>query len=119
MARKNPNPKSTKSPFSPMPKKTGPGGTKKSPYSTMPKKSGSGGGTYTPLSAKKPTPKPKSKGGVWVFPDGSTVGQGDLGKVKPTPKPKPKASPLPTLSDKEYFKRQQEYLDSIKKSKKK
>lgn len=24
---------------------------------------------------------------VWVLPDGSTVGQKDLGKVKPTPKP--------------------------------
>jgi hypothetical protein len=45
---------------------------------------------------------------VWVLPDGSTVGQKDLGKVKPTPKatvkpkvtatakPKPKATPTPT-----------------------
>lgn len=42
---------------------------------------------------------------VWVLPDGSTVGQKDLGKVKPTPKPtakpktvatpKPKATPTP------------------------
>ena len=30
---------------------------------------------------------------VWVLPDGSTVGQKDLGKVKPTPKPKPKVTP--------------------------
>lgn len=56
---------------------------------------------------------------VWVLPDGSTVGQKDLGKVKPTPKPKtatpkpkttttakakPKATPtskktLPTLAE--------------------
>lgn len=39
--------------------------------------------------ATKPTPKPSKKGPVYVFPDGSTVGVKDLGKVKPTPKPKP------------------------------
>lgn len=35
------------------------------------------------MATKKPT---------WVLPDGSTVGQKDLGKVKPTPK----AVPMPT-----------------------
>lgn len=41
------------------------------------------------MATKKPTPKPTKKGPVYVFPDGSTVGVKDLGKVKPTPKPKP------------------------------
>lgn len=35
------------------------------------------------MATKKPT---------WVLPNGSTVGQKDLGKVKPTPK----AVPMPT-----------------------
>ena len=62
------------------------------------------------------TPKPKKTGPVVVLPNGSTVGLKDIGKVKPTPKPvKPK--PLPTISDKEYFKRQKEYVDSMKKKK--
>lgn len=60
----------------------------------------------------------KPKGPVYVFPDGSTVGVKDLGKVKPTPKPK-KPSPIPTISDKEYFRRQQEYIASQKKKAKK
>lgn len=39
------------------------------------------------MATKKPT---------WVLPDGSTVGQKDLGKVKPTPKPVPMASMSPS-----------------------
>jgi hypothetical protein len=71
---------------------------------------------------KKAAPKPtatkaKSSGPVVVFPDGSTVGLKDIGKVKPTPKPvKPK--PLPTISNKEYLKRQKEYLKEQKKNRK-
>lgn len=34
---------------------------------------------------------------VFVLPDGSTVGQKDIGKVKPTPKPgKPLKTPVPS-----------------------
>jgi len=48
--------------------------------------------------------------------DGSTVGLKDIGKVKPTPKAvKPK--PLPMTPNKEYFKRQKDYVDSMKKKK--
>ena len=65
----------------------------------------------------KPTATTKKSGPTVVFPDGSKVGLKDLGKVKPTPKPvKPK--PLPTISDDEYFKRQKQYVDSMKKKKK-
>lgn len=70
------------------------------------------------MATKKPTPKPKNtKGPVYVFPDGSKVGVKDLGKVKPTPKAK-KPSPLPTISDKEYLRRQKEFIASQKKAKK-
>lgn len=80
------------------------------------------------MAAKKPTPKPKTTkkavapkpkktGPVVVLPNGSTVGLKDIGKVKPTPKAvKPK--PLPMTPDKEYFKRQKDYVDSMKKKKK-
>ena len=48
------------------------------------------------MATKKPTPKPTTKKPVFVLPDGSTVGQKDIGKVKPTPKPKkPIALPTP------------------------
>ena len=41
------------------------------------------------MATKKPTPKPTAKKkAMFVMPDGSTVGQKDIGKVKPTPKPK-------------------------------
>jgi len=40
------------------------------------------------MATNKPTPKPTAKKkAVFVMPDGSTVGQKDIGKVKPTPKP--------------------------------
>lgn len=67
-------------------------------------------------TTKKPTPK--KKGPVYVFPDGSTVGVKDLGKVKPTPKPK-KPVKIPTISDAEYLKRQKEFIASQKKATKK
>ena len=43
------------------------------------------------MATKKPT---------WVFADGSTVGQKDLGKVKPTPKPTVKTTPKPKVTSK-------------------
>lgn len=72
----------------------------------------------TTATAKKPmASKPKNSGPTIVFGDGSTVGLKDIGKVKPTPKAvKPK--PLPMTPDKEYFKRQKDYVDSMKKKKK-
>jgi hypothetical protein len=73
----------------------------------------------TTTTSKKPmAAKPKNSGPTIVFGDGSTVGLKDIGKVKPTPRAvKPK--PLPVISNKEYFKRQKEYVDSMKKQKKK
>lgn len=42
---------------------------------------------------------------VWALPDGSTVGQKDLGKVKPTPKPiAPKDVPIKKQTKQEYDK---------------
>lgn len=71
------------------------------------------------VTKKKPmASKPKNSGPTIVFGDGSTVGLKDIGKVKPTPKAvKPK--PLPMTPNKEYFKRQKDYVDSMKKPKKK
>jgi hypothetical protein len=87
----------------PMPKKSSkPGQVIRRPDNVIKKK---------PMAAKS-----KNSGPVVVLPDGSKVGLKDIGKVKPTPKAvKPKA--LPTISNKEYFKRQKDYVDSMKKKK--
>jgi hypothetical protein len=93
--------------------------TKRGTPVPMPKKSATSPQRVRTTTAKKPmAAKPKNSGPTIVFGDGSTVGLKDIGKVKPTPKAvKPK--PLPTVSNKEYFKRQKEYVDSMKKQKKK
>jgi hypothetical protein len=104
MKKPKPAPRATKRGTpAPMPKKTlKPGEGQRRPAGPITKK---------PMAAKT-----KNSGPTIVFGDGSTVGLKDIGKVKPTPKAvKPK--PLPTISNKEYFKRQKEYVDSMKKKK--
>ena len=97
-----------------------PRATKRSTPVPMPKKSATSPQrvrTTTTTSKKSMAAKPKNSGPTIVLGDGSTVGLKDIGKVKPTPKAvKPK--PLPIVSNKEYFKRQKEYVDSMKKKKK-
>jgi hypothetical protein len=98
-----------------------PRATKRGTPVPMPKKTlkpGEGQRRPTGPITKKPMPaKTKKSGPVVVLPNGSTVGLRDIGKVKPTPKAvKPK--PLPMTPNKEYFKRQKDYLDSLKKKKK-
>ena len=96
--------------------KPAPRATKRGTPVPMPKKTlKPGEGQRRPITAV--TKKPVKKTPTMVFPDGSKVGLKDLGKVKPTPKAvKPK--PLPMTPDKEYFKRQKDYVDSMKKKKK-
>ena len=61
----------------------------------------------------KPKPKPTKKGLTVTLGNGVTM---DLNTgIKTTPKPTPK--PLATMSNKEYFRRQKEFLEQQKKAK--
>jgi hypothetical protein len=97
--------------------KPAPGAKRRGTPVPMPKKSATSPQRVRTTTAKKPmAAKPKNSGPTIVFGDGSTVGLKDIGKVKPTPKAvKPK--PLPMTPNKEYFKRQKDYVDSMKKKK--
>jgi len=80
-----------------------------------PKKKSSGMATPKPKATKKATPtaKPTKKGLTVTLGNGGTM---DLNTgIKTIPKPTPK--PLATMSNKEYFRKQKEFLAQQKKAK--